>query len=224
MCLSNRAGLLLVGETRGAFRPPWLTLFLACKWGSDPHTSHNANSMVKLGPILHIIVQSTLRRQQGQKTERGGQRKKRKKENHLIANRTGHYLFHYLRQGEGAGVDREEGGRSGSGKSDEILLLFSPCNLSVLSRDSYIKQETPLNSPFSMLALFQLTDAPEKRHTEHINYDNIPIAVLQKKKATKKQTDTAKTGRVTHLHGGSWRWNVEGLKSNLKCAPRTVPR
>lgn len=209
MCLSNRAGLLLVGETRGAFRPPWLTLFLACKWGSDPHTSHNANSMVKLGPILHIIVQSTLRRQQGQKTERGGQRKKRKKENHLIANRTGHYLFHYLRQGEGEGVDREEGGRSGSGKSDEILLLFSPCNLSVLSRNSYIKQETPLNSPFSMLALFQLTDAPEKRHTEHINYDNIPIAVLQKKKQQRnKQTQQRQAGLHTYMvaHGdGMWR-------------------
>lgn len=205
MCLSNRAGLLLVGETRGAFRPPWLTLFLACKWGSDPHTSHNANSMVKLGPILHIIVQSTLRRQQGQKTER----KKRKKENHLIANRTGHYLFHYLRQGEGEGVDREEGGRSGSGKSDEILLLFSPCNLFVLSRDSYIKQETPLNSPFSMLALFQLTDAPEKRHTEHINYDNIPIAVLQKKKQQRnKQTQQRQAGLHTYMvaHGdGMWR-------------------
>lgn len=73
----------------------------------------------------------------------------------------------------------EEGGRSENGKSDEILLLLSPCNLSVLSRDSYIKQETQLSSPFSMLALFQLSDTPEKMHTEHINYDNIPISFLQ---------------------------------------------
>ena len=41
---------------------------------------------------------------------------------------------------------------------------------------------------------------------------------------TKKQTNTVKTGRITHLHSGSWRWNAEVLKSNLKCAPRTVPR
>ena len=136
MCLSNRAGLLLTAETRGTFCPPRLLLFMVCPWGSDPHTSHNASSIVKLGPILHVIVQSSLGRQQGQNTERGGQRKK-KKENHLIANRAGHYLFIYLCQGEGEGVvGEEEGGRSENGKSDEILLLLSPCNLSVLSRDS----------------------------------------------------------------------------------------
>ena len=113
MCLSNRAGLLLTGETGGAFCPPWLPLFMACAWGSDPHTSHSASSMVKLGPILHVIVQSTLGRQQGQKTESGGQSKKRKKENHLIANRAGHYLFPYLGQGEGKGwlEKKKEGGQ-----------------------------------------------------------------------------------------------------------------
>ena len=72
-----------------------------------------------------------------------------------------------------------------------------------------------------MLALFQLSDAPEKMHTEHINYDNIPISFLQ---INDKETNTVKTGRITHLHSGSWRWNAEVLKSNLKCAPRTVPR
>ena len=177
MCLRNRAGLLLAAETRGTFCPPRLPLFMVCPWGSDPHTSSNASSIVKLGPILHIIVQSSLGRQQGQNTERGGQRgKKRKKENHLIANRAGHYLFIYLGQEEGEGVVGEEGGRSENGKSNEILLLLSPCNLSVLSRDSYIKQETQLGSPFR---LFQLSDAPEKMHAEHINYDNIPISFLQ---------------------------------------------
>ena len=80
-------------------------------------------------------MQSSLGRQQGQNTERGGQRE-RKKKNHLIANRAGHYLFIYLCQGEGEGVVGEEEGRSENGKSDEILLLLSPCNLSVLSRDS----------------------------------------------------------------------------------------
>lgn len=39
-------------------------------------------------------------------------------------------------------------------KKDEILLLLNPCNLLVLNRDSYIKQETQLRSPFSVLALF----------------------------------------------------------------------
>jgi len=79
VCLSNRAGLLLTAETRGTFCPPRLPLFMVCPWGSDPHTSHNASSIVKLGPILHVIVQSSLGRQQGQNTERGGQREKKKR-------------------------------------------------------------------------------------------------------------------------------------------------
>lgn len=51
---------------------------------------------------------------------------------------------------------REEGGRSGDGKWDEILLLSSPYNLLVFNTDSYIKQEIQFSFPVSMLALFQL--------------------------------------------------------------------
>lgn len=31
---------------------------MSCDWDSELYTSHIANSMVKLGPILHVIVQS----------------------------------------------------------------------------------------------------------------------------------------------------------------------
>lgn len=110
------------------------------------------------------------------KTERGGQRKKERKSFNC---KQSWALSVCLGHERGKCKVGEEGGRSENGKSDEILLLLSPCNLSLLSRDSYIKQETQLSSPFSMLALFQLSDAPEKMHTEHINYDNIPISFLQ---------------------------------------------
>lgn len=57
-CLRSRAGLLGAGDTRGAPRAPWLPLFAAGRWGSEPHTSHTATSMAKLSAVVHVIVQS----------------------------------------------------------------------------------------------------------------------------------------------------------------------
>lgn len=113
MCLRNRAGLLLTGETRGAFRPRGFPPFMAWGWGSDPHTSHTANSMAKLGPILHVIVQSALGGSRVKRQDRVGVRGwKKKKENHLIANRTGHFLFSILAKGWGKGwLNKEEEGQ-----------------------------------------------------------------------------------------------------------------